>query len=105
MNKRTRDMREGLSSLRLLNTARAAPTVEAIASRTASRVSLTSRTIAFLDFDKALPFGKDPFGTVFGLRDKVDCKVLARCVRNIDNTSISGRDSRRWIVNRIEQTS
>src|ERR1700677_1095335 len=105
MNKRMRDMREGLSSLRLLNTARATPTVEAIASRTASSPSLTSRTIAFLDFGKALPFGKDPLGTDLGLRDKVDCRFLARCVRNIVNTSISGRDSRRWIVNRTAQTS
>src|SRR6266702_148886 len=105
MNKRMRDIREGLSSLRLLNTARATATVEAVASRTASSPSLTSRTIAFLDFGKALPFGKEPLGADFGLRDRVACKFLARWVRNIVSTSISGRDSRRWSVKRIEQTS
>jgi hypothetical protein len=53
----------------------------------------------------APPFREDPLGIDFGLRDKVACKLLARCARKTDNTSINGRDSRRCIVRRVEQMS
>src|SRR6267142_1867426 len=98
-------MSDGSSWPRLRNTSRDTLTVEAMASRTPSSPSLTSRTAAFLGLEGALPFREDPLGTDFGLRDKVASKLLARCARKTDNTSINGRDSRRCNVRRVEQMS